>query len=213
MEALAALPFDYGKFRVDDECRVAVVAVKLGAHAEVAYADFRCGVEVYAAVYSAETPHVLVFKVTAVGILENFQRYVVFAAFEIRRKTELGRLHAALGVAYLAAVDVNVKRTGHCAEVDVHLFALPSVRQCEGAAVASGGVALDVCRVFLLRLFHDERRVDFERVARTAVNGRAVAVHLPVAGHLEGCPRCVVEVFFIKVGRLFVWRFCPVELP
>ena len=198
---------------MDYECGVTVVVIEQCAHAEVAYAYLRCGVEVNAAVYSGEAPHVLVLKVTAVRILENFQRYCVHTVLKVGRKAELGRLHAAFGVAYLPAVDVNVERTGHGTEVDVDFLAVPSGGHRERAAVAAGGVALDECRVFALRLLHHERRVYLERVARTAVYGRAVAVDLPVAGHGEGGPAGVVEVFLVKVGRLFVGRFRPVELP
>ena len=173
---------------MDYESCVAIVVVKQCAHAEVTNADGRRGVKIYAAVYSGEAPHVLVFKVTAVGILQNFQRYEVLAAVEVGRKAELRRLHAALGVAYLPAIDVNVERACHRTEMYVHLLALPIVWYRECAAVATCGVTLDECRVLALRFLHYEWRVNLERVARTAVYGRAVAVDFPVAGHAEGRP-------------------------
>ncbi|CCY64304.1 putative uncharacterized protein [Prevotella sp. CAG:1124] len=93
---LAALSFDNRQFGMDYESCVAIVVVKQRAHAEVTNADWRRGVKIYAAVYSGEAPHVLVFKVTAVGILQNFQCYEVLAAVEVGRQAELRRLHTSL---------------------------------------------------------------------------------------------------------------------
>ena len=52
-----------------------------------------------------------------------------------------------------------------------------------------------------------------EGVAAAAVNGRAIAMHLPIAWYCKCRPSAVIEIGAPEPFGLFVWGGCPVEAP
>ena len=188
-------------------------AVEQGADTKVADADAGGGYQLHAAVDAGHAPHVLVLKVTAVAVFHHLERQLVVGAVQIVGDTKLGGFHAALRVACKLAVHPNVEGTAHGTEPKEHLHAFPFVGHAESATVYGGGVTLHKSGIGRFGLAHHPWRVNLESVATTAVDGSAVAIHLPVARYGKHLPGGVVERRALKPLGLLVGGLRPMEFP
>ena len=110
--AVAPLPRQRLQVGVDDEARIAVAAVEDSADTHIADADAGRGKERHRAVDARQTPHVLVFQITAVAVFEHTDGELLGAGpggwrmvrrvlpggtlEQVVRDTELGGFHRAL---------------------------------------------------------------------------------------------------------------------
>ena len=211
-------PFGVGKDEVDEgaarrreahvEAPVAVLGVEVGRGAQVGDVLLAAGIEIAVTAYAAEAEKVLVLEVGAVRPAEHLEGDdVCLAGLKVGREVELGLELAVLAVAHVAAVDpqVHVRRDG--AEVGDDLAPLPRGGHGDGAAVRA-----DV----IFRHGHVGRVVAellAPGIAHVDVDGVAVAVELPHAGHGDGVPAPVVEVRAPEVGGPGVGMAHPEEFP
>ena len=97
--------------------------------------------------------------------------------------------------------------------MDKHLLVLPFGRNGKRATIDTRWIALHIGGIFLVWSGHHIRRIDFEGIAAAAVDGRTIAIHLPIARNVEGLPLRIVEIILPKAVGLFVGSLRPIELP
>ena len=79
--------------------------------------------------------------------------------------------------------------------------------------IRSHWVAILVGRPVLRRLGGNAGPVPYKRVVDVDIDGRAVALHLPVAGHVYLAPTAHVVVLLVEVSRTFFWITAPMKQP
>ena len=170
------------------------------------------GLQIDVAVDAAEAEEVLILQIAAVApAVALHGKQVFFARLDVGGDVKLGIVVCALAIAHLLAVHPDVDGAVGTVEVEQHGLVLPLGGEGEGASVRTHGVRFGHVREAVLAL--DEGRVVAEGVGDVAVDGGAVAQHLPVGWDGNLVPAAVVERGLEEVRRAFVGTFHPVELP
>ena len=200
LEILAAVVGDFG---TDHHSGIDVAVVEVCLNKEIKDMDLWSSKEVDVSIDTAEPPHVLVFKITAVGPAVDFDGECIFARLEVLGDIEFGWCHTILAVADLSPVDPDVEGAFNAVEVQENPAAFPLVADNELSSVGADRI------VFV----GDMRRIWREGIWDIEVNRDSIAVHLPVGWDGNFTP--VADIVFgpVKIDGP-VTRFTdPVELP
>jgi len=151
---------------------VAVDGVEPGPGEEVAHAHGRRGVEKDIALDAAQTPEVLGFEIRPVRPAEDLDRERILAVPEVRRDAPFGRRLGVLAETHFAAVDPDVEKGLHGAEMKIDVQPAPVRGHGKRPAIRSRrvGVAGDEGRP----------RVRRELVVLVDVDRDVVTLELPV---------------------------------
>ena len=209
----------------------AVVATLFGGRRgerDVAQVGGGAVVEQNAAQDARETEDVLRLEVGAVRVAVHLHGHHVAARLDERRDVEHGRAAGVLGEPRVDAVDPEVEKRLHAAELKQHLAVRPTVGQVEVAAVRADGVVIRAERPVRGQLVPRHLRpasdvvgidgreevglVHVERHAE-ALAGGANAHRLPGAGHLDHVPRRDVVVGTPETDGALRGAAAPLETP
>ena len=189
-----------GDGHVADDLARPVVEVRDGGDLVVLNGDARLGEEHDRAGDAAQVPIVLVLQVAGVRKVHHLHGQQVLPRAAEVRDVELAGELAVLGKAGALAVDEDVVGGLRALKAQDQAAALKAHGQAEGAAVAAGGVLpRDVGRVGLelpAGLGPDVGILlpILPGVDGVRVDGQAVALRLPAAGHGDAAPGAVVKV-------------------
>ncbi len=162
---------------------------------------------------AAKSPHVLVLEIAACAKPIDFDCDCVLAGEYIVCYVELRRRPAVDAVSDIEAVDPEVKRGINSVEGDKHCPAFPLSRKVEISAIAAYGISLFVCSPVGSWLAHDPGLIRLERIQAVYIDRCAVALDLPVGGHVDVVPSANVVVRAVKILWPVLWRCGEVELP
>ena len=209
----------------------AVVASLLGGRGgerDVAQVGGGAVVQQHAAQDAGETEDVLRLEVGAVRVAVDLHGHHVASRLDERRDVEHGRAAGVLGEPRVDAVDPEVEKRLHAAELKQHLAVRPTVGQVEVAAVRADGVVIRAERPVRGQLVPRHLRpasdvvgidgreevglVHVERHAE-ALAGGADAHCLPGAGDLHHVPCRDVVIGTLKARGAFGRTTAPLEAP
>ena len=182
---------------------IAVLVVEVGGDIPVEESRLGRGIERHIVADACQAPVVLSLEVVAVAVFQHAHGQHVLAGLHIGRHVVLGRLLSAFVVAHLLPVYPHERAALHLLHTKEHLLSLPFGGQGERLAIGSRGVVLA----------GHIGRISLERSRHIAELRVAIALHLPIAGHLYGSPFAVLEVRCKELLRHFLGRFDKQEAP
>ena len=190
---------------VETEDAVAVAVVEGRDYAEIADGCLGLAVEEDVAFNAAQAPEVLALQVRACAPAEDFQYQRVFALFHVGVDEVFSRVFRILVVANLLSVEIDIDARFGTGDVEEDVAFHPPCGDVDFAAIdAHGDVVGQLWRFGVECL---------ELVTDVGVEGGAMALSLPVAGHLDVAPaRCVAHALG-DVGRQAAVRVGVEELP
>ena len=179
--------------------------VQRGLQVEVAHGCLGLRIEEHIPFDAAHAPHVLALQVGAGAPAEDFQGQHVLAGLHVGVDEELGGILGVLVVAHLLTVDVDIDAGLGAGNLQVDVTFHPLGRNVDVPAVNAHGSGLGQGgRLGIAGL---------ELIAMVSVDGRAKALHLPVAGHLDVGPFRCVHGRVGDVGRQQLVAFHEIEFP
>ena len=188
---------------LDVQVCIAVIFVQVCRYIPVEQTGLGRGIEPDIVEDTGQAPVVLPFQIIAVAVFDDFHGQRVTTLFQIPRDIVLGWLLGALVVTHLLTVDPQERCRRHLLEAQEDLFAVPVGRNGECGTVSTRGVVVTRCL----------RRVGFERCGHVAEQRVAVAPHLPVRRHVDGCPFRVREFLVEEIGGYLLRCVGVAELP
>ena len=163
---------------------------------------------------TAHPPEILILDVAAIGPAVDLDGDDVLARLQLARDVELGRHARVLAITHLLAIDPHVIRGVDAGEVQVDFVACPVFRHSKFATIRSDGIALAVRSPgMVVRCFGYARKISLERIRNVRIDGRAVALHLPVGRHRDFFPAGHVIFGLIEIDGTQLGRLDPMELP
>ena len=191
---LAPFATKYRQLRINLKRGIGVAVIELRTHRKITDAYIWRVKQRNAAVNTSEAPEILIFQVRAIAILVHLHGNEVFTFVQVTGNVKFAGLHAALTVTNQGSVYPNIKSTHGTIETKERLSAaLPVSRTSKFSSVLPHRVAFNKRGVRLLRLAHNPRRINAERITCRNINGCSVTVILPIGRHLKVRPRRIVE--------------------
>ena len=169
--------------------------------------------QLHAAEDTRQPPHVLILQITAVAPAVHLDGEFVFTLTQILRHVKLRRRHRVLAVAHLLAVDPEIHRRMHTAEMQNEILRKHILGDIDECHILSHGIAVLVGRPVLGRFCRHAWTILHKRVVDINVNRRAVALRLPVARNVYLPPTAHVVVLAIEICRTALRVFRPMEQP
>ena len=169
--------------------------------------------QLHAAEDARQPPHVLILQITAVAPAVHLDGEFVFTLTQILRHVKLRRRHRVLAIAHLLAVDPEIHRRMHTAEMQNEILRKHLLGDMHKRHILSHGVTVLVSRPVLRRLSRHARTVLHKRVVDINIDRCAVALCLPVARHRDLPPLTHVIVLAIEVHDPLLRIPAPMELP
>ncbi len=162
---------------------------------------------------AAQSPHVLILEVAAVGPAVDLHGEAVGAGAHMIRDVEPGRGVGVLAVPHPLAVDPHVHGRLYPLEKKMEPVVAHRRSDLERREVRSHGIAVFVAREVLGRCARHTRLISEEGIRDVGVDRHSVPLGLPVAGHSDRTPPRRVEIVPVKVGGAALRVFRPVESP
>ena len=189
--------------------------VRPGGDLEVPDVPLRLGEQGDRPEDARQMPIVLIFQPGGVGEAHDLKGDAVFPRTHEGGDVKVAHQLAVLGIAHRPAVDPKVIARLHPAQHQVQLHALKAFRQDKIPRVQPGGVVLGhkgrVVAAGIAGGFPGlggdvvgALAVALKGIDHVGVDGPAIALGLPVAGHLDIAPAGQVKLIFVKgLHRLF----------
>ena len=149
-------------------------------HLEIEAAVPALAGEVHVPFQAGDAPEILVFQPGGLGVAVNLEHQLVLSGLERLRNAEAGQVFGILAVAYFLSVHIHVGAALAAAEIQIHLAALPTVRNGETAPVQGGGNGF--------RQNTGNGILRAEVIQDIGVDGGAPSLDFPVAGNLNFVP-------------------------
>ena len=212
-QVLRRLPAGIAEEHAGFDGRPAVTGVRLGCHPVIGDVHQGAHPELHGAENAGKPPHVLVFQIAAVTPSVHFHGQLVPARTQIPGYVEFGRRHGVLAVADFLTIHPDIHGGMHPAEMKDEVLAEHLLRNVHKGHIRTDGIAVLVSGPVPGRFGSHARAVPLEGIADVDIDGRAVALRLPVAGNGNRSPAADIIVLPVEVGRTLLRIPAPVEKP
>ena len=162
---------------------------------------------------AAEAPVVLILQVASVAPAIDLHAEPVVALTNVRSDIELGGRHRILTISHPLAVHPDIHCRVDATEVEDEILREHFLRHIKEPGIRAHGIAVLVGRPVLRRLGGHPRAILHEGIVDVDIDGCAVALRLPVAGHGNLAPLAHVVVLLIEFRRPLVGIAAPMEVP
>ena len=169
--------------------------------------------QLYATENTTESPHVLVFEITAVAPSVHLYSKLVLPFAKITCHIKLSWRHGVLAIANLLSVHPDVHGRMDTTEMEYQVLIEHFAGYLEEGDIRAHRVAVLICRPVFGWLTGNAGSVTLERVSDIGVDGGSVALCLPVARDGNLPPTAYIIIFFVEVGWSFFRISTPMEQP
>ncbi len=165
------------------------------------------------AIDATQSPHVLVFQVTAIAPAIHLHSQAIASCMEETGHVELSRRHRILAITHLLPIHPHIHRRLHASKMKDDILFEFFFRNCKISDIRTHRIAMIVCIPIMRWLTGHTRLITHERKRNIGINRLAIALHLPVSRHGDEIPTTHIVIGTIEISRARLRVFCPMETP
>ena len=175
--------------------------------------SLRTNPQLYRAINSTETPHILIFQITSVRPTVDFHCQTILPFIHISGNVKLSRSHGIFTVSYLFTVYPYIHGRLHPFEMQVQPLTFHFFRNIKRSHIRAHRITVFITEEMLRRLSRHPWLIFLKRISPVSIDRFPIPLQLPSARYSDIVPSANIEITLIEINRALFRVSRPHELP